>query len=140
MTISPEQHSRIRRLFFGEHWKVGTIATELGVHPDTVKRAIETGRFATKVMKTRPPSMLDAYKPFILDVLDQHPRLRATRILQMLRVRGYVGGYTTLRRGRRHGARRTCARRRCPASRGRWTGAASARSAWATRRGSSRSS
>jgi transposase len=98
MTISPEQHARIRRLFFGEHWKVGTIATELGVHPDTVKRAIEAARFATKVMETPRPSMLDAYKPFILDVLDQHPRLRATRILQMLRVRGYVGGYSTLRR------------------------------------------
>ncbi len=98
MTISPEQHARIRRLFFGEHWKVGTIATELGVHPDTVKRAIEAERFATKMMRTPPPSMLDAYKPFILDVLDQHPRLRATRILQMLRVRGYVGGYNTVRR------------------------------------------
>src|SRR3972149_9106205 len=38
--ITPEQHAEIRRLFFGEHWKVGTIATNLGVHHDTVRAAI----------------------------------------------------------------------------------------------------
>lgn len=30
--ISPELPARIRRLHFAEHWKVGTIATQLGVH------------------------------------------------------------------------------------------------------------
>jgi transposase len=30
--ISPELRARIRRLFFAEHWKIGTIASELGVH------------------------------------------------------------------------------------------------------------
>ncbi len=30
--ISPELRARIRRLFFAEHWKMGTIAAELGVH------------------------------------------------------------------------------------------------------------
>ena len=30
--ITPEQRSRMRRLFFAEHWKIGTIAAELGVH------------------------------------------------------------------------------------------------------------
>ncbi len=29
----------IRRLFFAEHWKMGTIAAELGVHRDTVALA-----------------------------------------------------------------------------------------------------
>ena len=38
--ITPEQHAEIRRLYFGEHWKVGTIAAELGVHHDTVRAAI----------------------------------------------------------------------------------------------------
>ena len=98
MTISSEQHARIRRLYFGEHWKVGTIATELCVHPDTVKRAIGAARFSSKVLRTRPPSMLDPYKAFILDVLERHPRLRATRVFQMVQGRGYVGGYHTVRR------------------------------------------
>ena len=31
--ISPEIRAQIRRYFYAEHWKVGTIASELGVHP-----------------------------------------------------------------------------------------------------------
>ena len=30
--ISAELRAHIRRLFYGEHWKIGTIAAELGVH------------------------------------------------------------------------------------------------------------
>ena len=94
--ISAEQRARIRRLFFGEHWKVGTIATELGVHHDTVESAVETHRFDARSAKR--PSMLDAYKPFIVETLEQHPRLRATRIFQMVRSRGYGGGVVVVRR------------------------------------------
>jgi hypothetical protein len=43
--ITPELRSRIRRLFFAEHWKIGTIAAELAVHRDTVELAIEPKRF-----------------------------------------------------------------------------------------------
>jgi hypothetical protein len=38
--ISPEQMASIRHLFFIEHWKVGTIASDLGLHSDTIKRAL----------------------------------------------------------------------------------------------------
>ncbi len=38
--ITPEQHAEIRRLYFGEHWEVGTIAAALGVHHDTVRAAL----------------------------------------------------------------------------------------------------
>ena len=34
--ISPETRAQIRRYFYVEHWKVGTIASELGLHPDTI--------------------------------------------------------------------------------------------------------
>jgi DNA replication protein DnaC len=30
--------AEIRRLFFGEHWKVGTIAAQLGLHHETVRQ------------------------------------------------------------------------------------------------------
>jgi IS30 family transposase len=43
--ISPETRAQIRRHFYAEHWKIGTIASELGVHPDTVRNAIEAERF-----------------------------------------------------------------------------------------------
>ena len=37
--ISPEIRAQIRRYFYAEHWKIGTIASELGVHPDAVRNA-----------------------------------------------------------------------------------------------------
>jgi len=46
--ISPELTVRIRHLFFAEHWKIGTIAAELGIHWDTVRTVIESDRFNNK--------------------------------------------------------------------------------------------
>jgi IS30 family transposase len=43
--ISPETRVQIRRYFYAEHWKIGTIARELNVHPDAVRNAVETDRF-----------------------------------------------------------------------------------------------
>jgi hypothetical protein len=43
--ISDEQVARIRHLFHAEHWKIGTIAAELHLHPDTVRTALDTDRF-----------------------------------------------------------------------------------------------
>ena len=95
--ITPEQHAEIRRLYFGEHWKVGTIVTNLGVHPDTVRAAIALD---TRVVRrgTCRRSILDPYLPFIRDTLAQYPRLRATRLYDMLRPRGYRGSANQLRR------------------------------------------
>ena len=95
--IPPEVRARIRRLFFAEHWRVGTIADELKVHRDTVLLAIEADRFVRPGAIVRP-SMLDPYKAFIADTLAQHPRLRATRLFEMLRGRGYTGSAVQLRR------------------------------------------
>jgi transposase len=94
--IPDELRSRIRRLFFAEHWKVGTIAAELGVHHDTVSLAIERHRFVND--RFRPASILDPYKPFVLDTLKQHPKLRATRLFEMIEDRGYQGSVVQLRR------------------------------------------
>jgi transposase len=94
--ISPENRAQIRRYFYAEHWKIGTIASELGVHPDTVRNAIESERF-----RNTPPlrtSIVDPYADFIRQTLDQHPRLRATRIYQMIQDRGYTGSVIQLRR------------------------------------------
>jgi transposase len=95
--IAPELRTRIRRLFFAEHWRIGTIAGELGVHHDTVRRAIEVERFLRPGVVHRP-SMLDAYKAFVGETLEQHPRLRATRLFEMARDRGYRGSVVQLRR------------------------------------------
>lgn len=93
--ISPEVRVRIRHYFYAEHWKVGTIASELGLHADTVRRAIESERFRSSYPR---PSALDPYTAFLHQTLDQHPRLRATRLHQMVRDRGYAGSVSQLRR------------------------------------------
>lgn len=67
--ISPELRTKIRRLFYAEHWRVGTIATELGVHHSTVEDAIEAHRFRQSAPRVRA-SELDRYKPFIIETLE----------------------------------------------------------------------
>ena len=81
--ISPETRVQIRRYFYAEHWKIGTIAQALDVHPDTVRRAIEVERF--QHAEPLRPSIVDPYLPFVREVLEQYPRLRATRLHQMIR-------------------------------------------------------
>lgn len=96
--ISVEQRARIRRLFYAEHWKVGTIATELGIHHDTVKHALVDERVVGRTEPRVTASILDAYKPFIGEMLAQHPRLRASRLFDMIRQRGYAGSEVVVRR------------------------------------------
>ena len=88
--ITPAQRAEIRRLYYSEHWKLGTIATQLGLHRETVRAAVEREPGAGRPALYRP-SALDPYLPFIRDTLAQYPRLRATRIHEMVRQRGYPG-------------------------------------------------
>lgn len=95
--ITPEQHAEIRRLYYGEHWKVGTIAAALGVHHDTVRAAIVNDTQGVRRGTCRT-TQLDPYLPFIRDTLGQYPRLRATRVFEMVKGRGYAGSVVQLRR------------------------------------------
>jgi len=119
--IDPEVRIQIRRYFYAEHWKVGTIAQALGVHPDTVKRAIEVERFhrAERLRAT----MLDAYLPLVRQTLEAHPRLRATRLYQMLDDRG-VWWRGCVRNRRKH----FCAFMSSSVNKRKWTGRRLARS------------
>ena len=95
--ITPAQRAEIRRLYVGEHWKVGTIAAALGVHHETVRAALQHETGGTRRGVSRP-SALDPFLPFIRDTLTQYPRLRATRLHEMLRQRGYPGSAVQVRR------------------------------------------
>jgi len=123
--ISDELRAKIRRLFFAEHWKVGTIAAELGVHRDAVHHAIGSRAFLVPVHRVRA-EMLDPYRDFILATVERHPRLRATRLLEMLRSEATAAecfpcvavSLASVPRDTRH----SCASPFCPASKPRWTG------------------
>jgi transposase len=97
MTVAPGTEADIRRLFFAEHWKRGTIAAQLGVHPDVVDRVI--GHLGPKArdeqLKVR---VLDPYLPFLDETLATYPKLVATRLFDMIRERGYQGSLRSLRR------------------------------------------
>ena len=95
--ITPEQHAEIRRLYYGEHWKVGTIAAAPGVHHDTVRAAIAHDTPSVRRGMCRA-TKVDPYLPVIRDTLTHYPRLRATRLFEMVKARGYTGSVVQLRR------------------------------------------
>ena len=94
--ISEAQRAEIRRLFYAEHWRMGTIASELGLHADSVRGALESARFNTRTLVR--PSPLDPYLGFLRVTLEQYPRLRATRLHEMIAARGFSGSVQQTRR------------------------------------------
>ncbi len=95
--IDKTVEAAIRRLYFGEHFPRGTVATSLGVHPDVVKRVV--GQLGNGPKDgSGIPSTLDPYKSFVVDKLADYPKLRATRVYDMIEARGYTGSLRTLRR------------------------------------------
>jgi len=94
--LNLETQAHIRHLFFAEHWKIGTIAQQLGVHPDAVRHALQTDSFHQE--QVLRPCITDPYLEFVRETLKNYPQLRATRIFQMVRDRGYTGSIVQLRR------------------------------------------
>lgn len=89
--------AEIRRLFYAEHWRVGTIASQLGVHPEAVRRAIH--RVPGQMAKLPPRRrLIDPFLPWLTQTLERYPRLGAPVLHRMLRERGYTGGLFHLRR------------------------------------------
>ncbi len=101
MTVSPEIVAQIQRAHFVDHWPVGTIATQFGVHHDVVRRVLGIdvrNAEAKKRAKASPkPQVTDAFLPFIQDTLTRYPTLASTRLYDMLKERGYEGSPRRLR-------------------------------------------
>ena len=94
--LNLETQAHIRHLFYAEHWKIGTIAEQLGVHHDAVRHALQTDSFHRE--QALRPCITDPYVEFVRETLKNYPQLRATRIFQMVRDRGYTGSVVQLRR------------------------------------------
>ena len=91
MTIAPDLVAQILRLHTVEKWRVGTIARQLHVHRDAVRRVLAGNRAPVHTSPLRP-SRIDPYRPFILATLEKFPTLTAARLHAMVVERGYVGG------------------------------------------------
>jgi transposase len=94
--LNRETQVYIRHLFYAEHWKIGTIAQQLSIHPDAVRRAVQTE--SSHREQALRACLTDPYVEFVRTTLENYPRLRATRIFQMVRDRGYTGSVVQLRR------------------------------------------
>ena len=90
MTIPLDLAARIQRLFTVEHWRVGTIARQLHVHRDTVRRVLRDREVVPPGTPLRP-CLVDAYRVFILETLHKYPTLTASRLHDMVCERGYAG-------------------------------------------------
>ena len=62
--IDDETRARIRRLYYAERWKIGTIAAALGLHRETVALAVESWRFRNARFRGSA-LVLDPYRDFV---------------------------------------------------------------------------
>ena len=92
MAIGDELKAQILRYHFVEHWRVGTIARQLGVHHSTVERVLGEAGVQRERRRPRRPSKLDPYLAFITETLEHFPTLTAARVFDMVKARGYTGG------------------------------------------------
>jgi len=96
MTIPLETEAQILRYHHVEKWPVGTIASQLHVHHETVTRVLaQAGVVRPGPLQRR--SKVDPYLPFIRDTLAAFPTLTSSRLLGMVRERGYRGGSSHFR-------------------------------------------
>jgi len=96
MTISKEIEAKILRYHFVEQWRIGTIATQLGIHHSVVDRVLSQAGMP-KVERSPRASIIDPYLPFIIETLESFPTLTAARLYDMVKQRGYPGGPSLFR-------------------------------------------
>jgi len=88
--ISPSLQAKILQLYHAEKWPIGTIAAQIHVHHTTVRRVLAQAQIPAGTQSVRP-SIADPYVGFIVETLEKYPRLRASRLYEMVRLRGYPG-------------------------------------------------
>jgi transposase len=90
LILTPEIEAQILRYYHAERWRVGTIATQLQLHRDTVARVLSQAGLPL-IGPVRRASAIDRYLPFIRQTLTQFPTLTASRLYGMVQSRGYPG-------------------------------------------------
>ena len=96
MAISKALEAKILRYHFVEHWGPHTIAAQLGIHHSAVDRVLSQAGMP-KAERARQASIIDPYLPFIIETLEQYPKLTAARLYAMVQQRGYPGGSSHFR-------------------------------------------
>lgn len=91
--ISVQQWAEIRRMHFVEGLGIREIGRRMGVHRETVRRAL---RASTPPRYARPAkgSLLDPFKDEVHRLLREDPEIESQRIRELLAEQGYAGGKT----------------------------------------------
>jgi transposase len=96
MVVTPELRAQILRLYLADQWRVGTIARQLQLHRDTVRRVLAVSS-VLRAPAAMPPRLIDPFLPFIRETLAKFPTLAASRLYEMVQERGYGGGSSHFR-------------------------------------------
>ena len=90
--LTPEQQSEILAMHYGQKRSTRSIAQFLGVTRDSVRRVIQRRKVNLSIEPGVKASILDPYKPYILELLKRDPEIKSPAILNQLREQGYMGG------------------------------------------------
>jgi transposase len=94
--ITVEDWAEIRRLHKVEKLKKRAIARRLGIHRNTVSKALENDEPPRYKKREKKESLVDPYKAKIRALLSQEPTLSAVRIFEIIEPEGYQGKMTIL--------------------------------------------
>ena len=94
--IAVAEWAEIRRLYHVEGLSKRAIAKRLGIHRNTVTRALASEQSPTYERAVRK-SLLDPYKAKIHALLADDPKLSGVRLYEILREEGYQGKISILR-------------------------------------------
>ena len=67
MVVTPELRAQILRLYLADQWRVGTIARQLQLHRDTVRRVLAVSS-VLRAPAAMPPRLIDPFLPFIREM------------------------------------------------------------------------
>jgi transposase len=76
-------------------WRISAIADYVGLHRDTVRAYLQAPSFPERQPRTRQPSQLDRFKPYILERWNSGCHT-GTTLLREVVAQGYQGGTSTV--------------------------------------------
>ena len=94
--IPRETELEIVRKYDGEKLYIGTIARQLRVHPDAVRRALRDAGIGPSNRKQRP-KRIDGYLPLVDELLVKFPAITTTHLFRIVREHGFVGSTSHFR-------------------------------------------
>jgi transposase len=95
--LSIEIQAEILAKFFNDKRSTRSIARELGLNRDTIRRVVLRRTVSQSIAQSSRASILDPFKSVIDDILLRDPFCTSSAILNQLRPLGFTGGMTCVR-------------------------------------------